>query len=555
MSEQAVGHSGANVRRIARSGGLNVLGAGFGAVTGFGLTLVLTNGLSQGAAGTVFATTSLFLIVTAVVQLGTESGMVRWLPVLVATGRTGRLGAVLRAGLLPTLAMSCLVAGAVVAAAPRVAGLIAGDGQLDVVTSQVRLLAFFLPLAACLNVVLAATRGLRTMRPTVLVESVGRSVLQLAAVAAVTLLGARADVVVLAWAGPYVFALLVAGVWLLALLRPLVRGDGAPPDDDDHDADHREDPPTADAGGPGRSVDAAGEPLGTWRQFWGYTGPRAVATIAQTVLKRADVVMVAALRSPEEAAVYAAASRFVTLGQVGVQALQQALSPQLSAMFARGDTEGAREVYQVTTLWAVVMAWPVYLACAVLAPVVLQVFGDGYTEGAPVVVLLALAMLVAVASGSVDTVILMSGRSWLSLANTLITLVINVSLNLLLIPPFGLVGAGIAWAVAIVVRNVLPLVQIRRSLGMSPFGPGTGTVAGAALLLVGAVPGAVAVAGAATPLVVLATALGGLAYLAVVLRMRRRLHLAELVGALRRRGGRGGPRDGARDSRTGDHAR
>ena len=261
-----------------------------------------------------------------------------------------------------------------------------------------------------------------------------------------------------------------------------------------------------------------------------------MATVAQTVLKRADVVMVAALRSPSEAAVYAAASRFVTLGQVGVQALQQALSPQLSAMFAREDREGAREVYQVTTLWSIVMAWPVYLACAVLAPVVLVVFGDGYTEGAPVVVLLSLAMLVAVASGSVDTVVLMSGRSMLSLVNTLITLVINVVLNLLLIPPFGLVGAGIAWAVAIVVRNVLPLVQIRRALGMSPFGPGTAVVAGSALLLVGVVPGLVAVLGADTLVVVGTTLAGGLAYLAVVLRMRRRLHLGELAGALRRRG-------------------
>ena len=521
----------AHVRRIARSGGLNVLGAGFGALTGFGLTLVLTNALSQGAAGTVFATTSLFLIVTAVVQLGTESGMVRWLPVMVATGRTVRVGAVLRAGLVPVLALSGLVAGAVIAIAPVVAQLVSDPDQHDVVTTQVRILGLFLPVAACLNVVLAATRGLRTVRPTVLVESVGRSTLQLLAVAAVAVLGARADVVVLAWAGPYLFALLAAVVWLLALLRRLVR------DRDAGDLDEVD--PLADPGTDLTATDLTATDLdgaGTWRRFWGYTGPRAVATVAQTVLKRADVVMVAALRSPSEAAVYAAASRFVTLGQVGVQALQQALSPQLSAMFARDDRDGAREVYQVTTLWSIVMAWPVYLACAVLAPVVLVVFGEGYTQGAPVVVLLSLAMLVAVASGSVDTVVLMSGRSMLSLTNTLVTLVINVVLNLILIPPFGLVGAGVAWAVAIVVRNVLPLVQIRRALGMSPFGPGTATVAGAALLLVGVVPGLTAVLGASTPVVVATTLAGGLGYLAVVLRMRRRLHLAELAGALRRRG-------------------
>ena len=508
-----------HVRKIARSGSLNVLGAGVGALAGFGLTLALTNGLSQGAAGTVFATTSLFLIVTAIVQLGTESGMARWLPVKLATGRTDQLGAVLRAGLVPTVLLSVTVAGVLAVFAPRVAGLLVDD-SVDTVTAQLRILAAFLPLAASLNVVLASTRGLRTVRPTVLVESVGRSILQLVAVAAVAALGGTADLVVLAWAGPYLFALLAAVVWLMLLLRRLKR-----------------------------RTDAGTEPSEVWRrprrkvarQFWAYTGPRAVATIAQTVLKRSDIVLVAALRSPAEAAVYAAASRFVTLGQVGVQALQQALGPQLSAMFARGEKDEVQEVYQLTTAWSIMMAWPIYITCAVLAPVVLLLFGDGYTEGAPVVVLLAAAMLVSVASGSVDTVVLMSGRSWLSLANTLVALVVNVALNLLLIPGYGIVGAAIAWAVAIVVRNALPLVQIRRELGMSPFGSVTALVAGSAFGLLAVVPGALVLLGVGTWWVVLALGLGALAYLGVLLRARKQLRLAELTGALRagrRRGSR-----------------
>ena len=516
----------AHVQRIARSGGLNVVGAALSAVVGFGLTLVLTNGLSQAAAGTVFATTSVFLIMTAVVQLGTESGMARWLPVKLATGRADQLGAVLRAGLVPTVLVSLVVAAVVVVLAPQVAGLLVDDRYVVTVTTQVRVLAAFLPLAATLNVVLAATRGLRSIRPTVLVESIGRSVLQLLAVAAVTVLGGSAELVVLAWAGPYLFALLVAVVWLLALLRRVLR----------------QDPAAAPEGGPPAEGAASSwpGPGAVTREFWTYTGPRALATIAQTLLKRSDVVMVAALRSPSEAAVYAAASRFVTLGQVGVQALQQALGPQLSAMFARDEREHATEVFQVTTAWSIMIAWPVYIGCAVLAPVVLLLFGDGYTDGVPVVVLLSAAMLVAVASGSVDTVVLMSGRSWLSLANTLAALVVNVGLNLLLIPPYGIVGAAAAWTAAIVVRNVLPLLQIRRSLGMSPFGAAAGLVAGSSFGLLAVVPGVLVLLGVDTWWVVLALAVGGLGYVAVLVRARRRLHLGELLRSLRRGRGRGG---------------
>ena len=501
----------AHVRRIARSGGLNVVGAGIAAVAGFALTLVLTNGLSKDAAGTVFATTALFLILTSFVQLGTESGMARWLPLKLATGRADQLGAVLRAGLVPSLVVSVLAALCLAVSAPWVAGLLVEDRYVATVTTQVRILAPFLPMAAVLNVVLAATRGLRTVRPTIVVESIGRSFLQLAVVAGVTWLGGSAEVVVLAWAGPYLFALLVAVVWLLVLARRLTRPGTPPP-----------------------AAVETGRAPGLNREFWGYTGPRALATVAQTLLKRSDIVMVAALRSPSEAAVYAAASRFVTLGQVAVQALQQVLAPQLSAMFARGEREHAQEVFQVTTTWSIMLAWPLYIGCAVLAPVVLLLFGDGYTEGVPVVVLLSAAMLVAVASGSVDTVVLMSGRSWLSLANTLAALVVNVGLNLLLIPPYGIVGAAVAWAAAIVVRNVLPLLQIRRSLGMSPFGAASALVAGSAFTLLAVVPGLLVLLEVGTWWVALALVVGGLCYLAVLLRHRRRLHLDELVRAFRR---------------------
>lgn len=504
-----------HVGRIARSGGLNVIGAGVAAVAGFGLTLVLTNGLDQAAAGTVFATTALFLILTSIVQLGTESGMARWLPLKLATGRADQLGAVLRAGLVPTVLCALVAAVCLAITAPWVAGLLVEDRYVATVTTQVRILSPFLPLAAAMNVVLAATRGLRTVRPTIVVESIGRSFLQLTLVAAVTGLGGTAELVVLAWAGPYFFALLVAVVWLLVLTRRLT----GPP---------QPAPPDAAA------MEAVVGP-GVGRQFWAYTGPRALATVAQTLLKRSDIVMVAALRSPSEAAVYAAASRFVTLGQVAVQALQQVLAPQLSALFATGEGEHAKEVFQATTTWSIMLAWPVYIACAVLAPVVLLLFGDGYTEGVPVVILLSVAMLVAVASGSVDTVVLMSGRSWLSLVNTVAALLVNVGLNLLLIPDYGIVGAAVAWTAAIVVRNLLPLVQIRRSMGMTPFSRGSGLVAGWSFGLLAVVPGTLGLLGFDTLWVALALALGGLLYAGVLVRYRHRLHLGELVRSLRRR--------------------
>src|SRR5690606_19822838 len=83
--------------------------------------------------------------------------------------------------------------------------------------------------------------------------------------------------------------------------------------------------------------------------------------------------------------------------------------------------------------------------------------------------ILSVTMLAATSCGLVDVVLMMSGRSMVSLLNTVTALVINVGLDLLLIPRWDLTGAAIAWAAAIVANNVLPLVQVWTTMGFHPF--------------------------------------------------------------------------------------
>jgi O-antigen/teichoic acid export membrane protein len=480
-------------------------------VAGIGLVAAVTNGFSRDDAGTLFATTSVFLIISAVTQLGTEIGLVRWVPVLRATGRQAELWRVLRIALLPVALLSLLAGAAVFAAAGPAAVRLVGEAQADDGALMLRCLAVGIPLGALYTSILAATRGMGSMRPTVFADALLRSVGQPVAVMGVVVAGGGAQALVLAWLLPYV----PACAWAVrALLRQTRRAAANAP----------EDPPSPPAGGR----------LGG--EFWRFTAPRAVASVSQVTLKRLDIVLVAALRSPAEAAVYTAATRFVVLGQLAVQAIQQALGPQLSELFARGDVAAARRVFQTATSWMMLTAWPLYLTCAAAAPLILSLFGDGYDAGRAVIVILAMAMLFATACGSVDTVLLMAGKSWLSLLNNVAALAVNVTLNFILIPPFGLVGAATAWAGAIVVRNVLPALQIRQLVDVSAGGRGAVVVGASALVCFG-IPGVALALSAASQWLVLTVLLvaGGAAYAAALWRARSVLHLPLLTSTVLQR--------------------
>jgi O-antigen/teichoic acid export membrane protein len=225
--------------------------------------------------------------------------------------------------------------------------------------------------------------------------------------------------------------------------------------------------------------------------FWAFTAPRALAGVAQIVLQRLDIVLVAVISGPAQAAVYAAATRFLVAGQLANAALIQAAQPQLSHLFGIGDRAAAGAVYQATTAWLIVLTWPLYLLSALFGPQLLAVFGPSYRDGATVVVILALAMLLATACGQVDLVLITAGRSRWSLFNGLVAVVVNVAVDVALIPRAGITGAAVGWAAALAVSNLIPLVQVAWVARVHPFGRGPAAAIAVTTVAFGAVPLAV----------------------------------------------------------------
>jgi O-antigen/teichoic acid export membrane protein len=199
------------------------------------------------------------------------------------------------------------------------------------------------------------------------------------------------------------------------------------------------------------------------------------------------------------------------------------------------DHEGTARVFAGCTTWTVALTWPVHLSVAVAAPLYLSAFGPGYAgAGQVATVILALTMLVATASGPVDVMLLMAGRSGLSLVNNAAALGVDLALDAVLIPRLGVTGAAIGWAVALLTRNLLPFAQVRRLLGMSPRGAGLSVAATSALACFGAVP---LLARAVFGTVAAAPALvaGAACYAALLWAVRDRLALS--FAAPRRAGG------------------
>lgn len=408
------------VGRVARGGLAGAGAAVVAALAQFALVMVVTRTFSVEVAGAFFTATALALMAAGVAKLDAGNGLVYFIARARTYGYRGISGYI-RAGLVPGLVVATVAAAALY--------------------PHLGLLAPALPVMVAADVLLAATRGFGAMRPTVVLDGLLLPAAQLLLVTAAAWLltpvprGATPQTLLgLAWAAPYAAVLVLAA----AALRGRVPRTPYLP--------------------------------GTCRDLWRHTAPRSVAAAIQAVFQRLDIVVVAVLGGPAQAAVYTAATRFKVVGQLANQGLARAAQPRLVRALADGELERARELYQATTAWLVVATWPVWLGYALLAPWVLRLFGPGYGAGTPVALVLAATMMVATACGMVDVVLTAAGHTTASLVNLVAAVAATIALDLALIPAHGALGAALGWSGGMLLKNVLPLWQLHRRYGLRPFG-------------------------------------------------------------------------------------
>lgn len=492
---------------LARGSSVSLLGSVAGALLSMALIYVVTSGLGADNGGVFFEAIAFFNIAIVAVAIGADTGLLRFTSRSLALTEGPGPNQLLIVGLGPVLIVGVVVAVTGAILAPTLGEALGGDDHAAAVTTMLRVLSCFIPIGALNLAVLGATRGYGTMLPTVATERIGRPALQLALVGSAVLLGVSAGWLAALWALAFLLAYLVAVFWLRRLrvtqpqrsrrLVPLVE---------------------------------------TAREFWGFTLPRALASMFRVGVLWLDVLLVGALMSPRDAAIYTVATRLIQAGFLATDAIGQAVEPMFSSLLARGHADRTHNVYQVATAWLISLTWPAFLGAWIFAPGILGVFGSDFEEAAPVVAILAGSALLGSSFGSIDVLLVMAGKSIWSLWNSAASLVANVVLNLILIPSMGLNGAALAWAISRVIANVLPFLEMRSLLGINPFGRRWWTAVGASVGTFGLIGLALRLTlGSGIGVIALYVVSAGAAYAALVWRWRHQLDLSAFAGLLRRR--------------------
>jgi len=197
--------------------------------------------------------------------------------------------------------------------------------------------------------------------------------------------------------------------------------------------------------------------------------PLAFASILTMIIHWSDILMIGALADGKSAGLYQPAVRTAGMIILILHAFNSIFAPVISDLEARGDRTKIQRLLKLVSRWNFTVAWPAFLFLGLYAPMVMAMFGDNFLPASNVVRLLALTQATVALGTSSAAVLTMSGFHKTNLYNNSLALLINVGANLYLIPRYGIMGAALGTAVAMLTLTVMRLAEIKIYLHMHPF--------------------------------------------------------------------------------------
>lgn len=193
--------------------------------------------------------------------------------------------------------------------------------------------------------------------------------------------------------------------------------------------------------------------------------PMLLTSVTSVILTQTDIVMIGIYLSTEDVGVYAVSIKLALLVSFVLGAINTIVAPRFAELHARGEHERLEHVVSASSKMIFFSVLPIVAGLIILGKPLLSLFGMHFTVGYGVLVILAIGQLFNAIAGSVGYLMNMSGHEKAYNLIMIASVVVNIALNILLIPQYGITGAAIASAVSMVVGNAAAVWYVKSRFG------------------------------------------------------------------------------------------
>lgn len=183
------------------------------------------------------------------------------------------------------------------------------------------------------------------------------------------------------------------------------------------------------------------------------------------IMGKVDLFMLANMTSSDQVGIYNIALKLSMLAYMGLMAVNSIAAPKFSEIHSSGNVDALKKIVQQSTKTIFWVTLPVIILFLAFPKSILSVFGEEFKLAAMALIILSVSKMFSAISGSVGTFLQMVGKQNVFQNILIFTAIINIALNYVLIPSYGIDGAAFASALSGVIWNVLMIIYIKKNFG------------------------------------------------------------------------------------------
>jgi O-antigen/teichoic acid export membrane protein len=206
------------------------------------------------------------------------------------------------------------------------------------------------------------------------------------------------------------------------------------------------------------------------REVFGFTIPLLTSDLVYMTMNTSDVILLGHFGGADDVADFRVIWPAAHLNQTVMASFTLLYTPVAARMFARNDREGINKLYWQTAIWIAVLTFPIFaLTFSLAEPVTETLFGSRYADSATYLTLLSLGYYFNAALGFNGLTLKVYGRLRYVVSINVVAALVNLGLNLILIPRYGPLGAAIGTCFTLIVHNFLKQAGLLLGTGVRLF--------------------------------------------------------------------------------------
>jgi O-antigen/teichoic acid export membrane protein len=201
-----------------------------------------------------------------------------------------------------------------------------------------------------------------------------------------------------------------------------------------------------------------------------YSWPLFFSGLIGITMGRIDNIFLGIFDTSETLGVYTAAFPTAQTLMVIGGSLSGILFPTVSEYYAKGMKERSIEITSIALKWIIAASLPALALMVIFArPILTLLFGTAYSSGGTALAILGTAYFIQTTTVYAGSFINSEDRTQIMLYNSLAVAIINIGLNLLLIPRYSATGASAATAFAITIGSLIAVVESYYFFDVQPY--------------------------------------------------------------------------------------